>query len=254
MKLISSFKVVLIIVLSLFSWQNISAQKSLTIGNGKVTEHPVPIPEYTNLEFEANADLYYELRPDLASDFKMEIDENLIPFVTVELKKDKLTRKERLVIKTTVDIKPTKFVIYTNSRAIKDIDINGSGNVFMEEEINTKDLNVEMKGFGSFKAEKLMTKSMSLEVSGAGSGLLKGTSQSLELKIGKKGSGSIDASGLAVEEVKCDISGSGSMNVDASKSLEIKIDGSGSVTYKTLPRIYSHKLSGTGKVQQAVAE
>lgn len=240
-------------LISLFSWMSVSAQTAVT-GSGNVIEHPIAVEEYSNIEFEANADLYYELKMDAASDFKMEIDDNLIPFIEVTLKKEKLTRKEKLVIKTTSPIKPTKFVIYTNSRAIKDIDINGSGNVYMENDINSKDLSIKLKGYGNFKAENLLTKSFSLDVSGSGSAILKGTTQSLDLKIGKKGSGSINASELKAEEIKCDISGTGNMEVDVQKSLDIKIDGSGNVTYKGDPRNYSHKLGGTGKVKHLKAE
>lgn len=244
----SLVKVLFFAALPLFSWLPMSAQNAVT-GNGNVIEHPIAVEEYSNIEFEANADLYYELKMDVASDFRMEIDENLIPFVEVTLKKEKLTRKEKLVIKTTSPIKPTKFVIYTNSRIIKDIEMKGSGNVYLENDINSKDMSINLKGYGNFKAENLQTKSFSLDVSGAGSAILKGTSQSVDLKIGKKGSGSIDASELQAEEIKCDISGTGNMDVNVQKSLDIKIDGSGNVSYKGDPRNYSHKLSGTGNVK-----
>jgi Protein of unknown function (DUF2807). len=121
----------------------------------------------------------------------------------------------------------------------------------MNKNVNTKDLNINLKGFGTFEASDLLTKSLSIEVSGAGGAMLKGTTQSLDLKISDKGSGSINSEGLNAEEVKCDISGSGSMAVNVSKSLDIKISGSGSVTYTGSPRDYSHKLRGTGNVTKA---
>lgn len=240
----------LVMALSLFCLGQSYAQKNSVSGNGNVIHHPISIEEYTNIEFDANADLYYELRADTASGFRMEIDENLVPFIEVVLKKEKLTRKEKLVIKTTDPVKPTVFKIYTNSRAIKDIDIVGAGNVHMGKNVNTKDLNVHLKGFGTFTANDLLTKSLSVEVSGAGGAVLKGITQSLELKVGNKGSGSINCEDLKAEDVKCDISGSGNMVVNVDKSLDIKISGSGNVTYNGSPRDYSHKLRGVGNISK----
>ncbi|MEN9919197.1 MAG: hypothetical protein RL662_1633 [Bacteroidota bacterium] len=244
-----SVKVVFVVLLSFVSCQCIIAQDKKSIGgNGTIVEKSIPIEDYTNIHFDANADLIYELRSDTASSIKLEVDENLLPFIEV------IVKKKKLQIKTVGTIRPTKFVIYTNSRIIEDIDMVGAGNVFIPKHLNTKNLNVELEGFGTFKANDLLAKSISIDVSGAGSASLKGITQSLSLEIDKKASGSINCEELQAESVNCDIHGSGNMIVNASNSLNVKIDGSGNVLYKGSPRTFSHKLKGTGSVKQVPVE
>jgi hypothetical protein len=71
-----------------------------------------------------------------------------------------------------------------------------------------------------------------------------------DLEINISGSGSVDAESLEAENCVAKISGSGKCEVNASKSIDARISGSGSVYYKGDPvKVNSHS-SGSGKVKK----
>ena len=92
---------------------------------------------------------------------------------------------------------------------------------------------------GSIRAPNLTTTALSIKISGSGTITANSTANDQYLEI--SGSGRYLAYGLTSKTVKARISGSGTASVAAMDVLDVKISGSGSLTYAEIRR--SHRRS-----------
>lgn len=177
--------------------------------------------------------------------------------------------------------------VYITVKNIDAISVAGSGEIIAETKITSSELDLNVSGSGSLKAEVNVTGSLEADVSGSGSIELRGKcndynsnvsgsgSVTLSLNIseraefGVSGSGKIRASGTSsnvkiaisgsgrvlagdLETNVCNvkISGSGGAEIHVKEELDANISGSGSVGYKGDPRKVNSNSSGSGKVRK----
>lgn len=217
--------------------------------------------------------------------------------VEIEGKKEVLDEIEtdvegsRLVIET--DWKKWKWNdddrvnVYITAPAIEALHVSGSGDLIAETKINATNVELNVSGSGSIKAEIEASGTMHADVSGSGNITVRGKSKDLNSRVSGSGhvtvtlavssladfsvsgSGRIEASGSAsavktnisgsgkvlaanLETNKCDvrISGSGDVEINVKEELDANISGSGSVTYKGDPKKLNSHASGSGKVRK----
>jgi hypothetical protein len=89
---------------------------------------------------------------------------------------------------------------------------------------------------------------LSLIISGSGDFSLSGTCKNMNAKV--TGSGDIRAYDLPTEVITAKISGSGSMQLNASRTLDATISGSGDIIYKGSPATVTKSISGSGSVRK----
>jgi hypothetical protein len=89
---------------------------------------------------------------------------------------------------------------------------------------------------------------LSLIISGSGDFSLSGTCKNMNAKV--NGSGDIRAYDLPTEAITAKISGSGSMQLNASRTLDATISGSGDIIYKGSPATVTKSISGSGSVRK----
>jgi hypothetical protein len=150
----------------------------------------------------------------------IEIDDNLLPEISTEVRNGVLEIGNRHNIRSDKGIRVTVQVPRLDS--------------------------MDMSGSGAARVEGLKGSKFHAEISGSGKIDATGAVDSLNLDIA--GSGSANMSSLQAREVAVDISGSGSARVYARESLKADISGSGSVTYSGNPAHIKKSISGSGSV------
>lgn len=137
-------------------------------------------------------------------------------------------------------------VIITMPEELKNIEISGSGDVWVADRMNTLK-NVRISGSGSFESAAANHGYLDLSISGSGSIRMSGTATNLRTSI--SGSGDINLGSLEAQTAECTISGSGNTTVNVSQELNVKITGSGSVRYYGNPAVNAN-ITGSGRLKR----
>ncbi|MBK5719938.1 DUF2807 domain-containing protein, partial [Dysgonomonas sp. Marseille-P4677] len=219
-----------------------SVYKRQVRGNGNITNNEVNISDYKQLEFSGSSTLIYEQKPNEAPYLRIETDENIYPLLTIESNNGVLT------IDSKKNIRPTKFMIYTNSTALEKLSASGSIKAQVKGKLETSGLEFSLSGSGNVVIDSLICQTLKSKASGSADITINGGKVSL-IESSISGSGKVNTVAIQADSVYCTVSGSGDFDVWADKYLQIKVSGSGNVRYKGNPNI-DKSISGSGKVMQ----
>jgi hypothetical protein len=153
---------------------------------------------------------------------EIEADDNLIPFITTDVRKGVLRLRTDGKLRTS---NPIRVRVYTDNIEA----ITGSG----VTEINVSDLE---------------TSEFRVDTSGASRVTI--TGKATTLNVEGSGAAKIDASSLEAENVFADLSGASELKVTVLGTLNAKVSGAARVLYAGEPREVIKKTSGAGKVTQ----
>lgn len=124
--------------------------------------------------------------------------------------------------------------------------LTGSANMTITDAIVGSSLSLKISGSGDVFVNNAQYTSTQMDISGSGNMTLAGASDSLVCKI--SGIGSVNNLGYQTKVTDADISGSGSMSVWVTERLDVKISGSGDVSYQGNPATVNTTITGSGKV------
>lgn len=210
-------------------------------GDAVVEKHEIAIAIYNEIKVEGAIDVIYEAQPDEAAFLEVEADESIIPLVDVKVK------GKTLHIKARESINPSRFTVYTNSPSLKYIESKGASKVRLNGTIEGKDIKIELKGTGDFKAENLIYEKGEFKLEGSGDMEMGGEISKAKYEI--SGNGNMAATDMATTELECKIKGTGNMEVNATEKMSIEIGGNGNISYKGKPQITKQKIKGAGTVK-----
>jgi hypothetical protein len=131
---------------------------------------------------------------------------------------------------------------------IERLGVSGTGSIFANDLIDSKELNVSISGTGNLRMNDLKTEKISAHLSGTGTLTLAGKQPAAVFKASISGTGSVKALDFKADDVNVSISGTGSCSITSNKNLVTRLSGTGSVNYRGNPRIDS-KISGVGHVR-----
>lgn len=210
-------------------------------GEGNIISETRSINSFTEIDLRCSADV--EIYKGAVQSIEVSDYENLLEYLEVR------TSGNTLIIETN-----PHHVFLQNSEAkvsivipdvITDIEISGSGNVYINDSLNNLQ-SVEISGSGTLTGSPASYKStINAEVSGSGEIELNGDAPSISTEI--SGSGQIYFRNLFADHAISSISGSGSTTVNVSNSLKANISGSGCIYYYGNPSV-SSSITGSGKV------
>jgi len=175
----------------------------------------------------------------------VQADENLLPYIETTVQDGKLTIKS----KKNVNLKSrSKIIVTVSMTKINGLQLSGSGNINADGNFTSDaKTSVMLSGSGNIKLNSGSFKDLDVAVSGSGNvDLKRGSADNVSVSI--SGSGNIDCSGISCDNVNARISGSGNARVNANKSIDAIISGSGNVFYKGAVTNISSKVVGSGKV------
>jgi len=183
---------------------------------------------------------------DTQSKIIVEAQKNIAEFLLTEQRGDQIIVKFKPL--TTVR-KHNQITIHLFSPSAEAIDVSGSGEVMVQHDIASSDMDIRISGSGDVKLNNQIIHKLEANISGSGS--LETNSieicESAEYRI--SGSGKIKTLNTPTNNVDVHISGSGKAELNVSKHLDAKISGSGKVRYSGSPTLNS-TITGSGKIEK----
>ena len=141
----------------------------------------------------------------------------------------------------------SKVKIYITLKEFTGASVSGSGDIASSGTLKGGNIDLGVSGSGDLDLT-LDVQDVDCGISGSGSVYLNGHGKSSSLSI--SGSGKLDAADFEIETISIRISGSGSAYVYATKELDSRISGSGTIRYKGDPDKVSNHSSGSGKLKK----
>ena len=133
---------------------------------------------------------------------------------------------------------------YLTVTNIEDIHTAGSIDILSKGTISAKELNLVTEGTGTIDL-KIKTDILKTQIEGSSNILLSGTTIAQTLKI--DGAGKIQGKKLLSKTTQVEIRGAGVAEVNATETLDVKIEGFGTVKYYGEPKI-TQEISGAGEI------
>jgi putative autotransporter adhesin-like protein len=140
-----------------------------------------------------------------------------------------------------------KIKIYITIKDFSGLSLSGSGEAVSDGMLKGENVDLHVSGSGDIDLN-LRTANLDMGLSGSGSINLQGRGKSASLSI--SGSGKLYAADFELERITIKISGSGGAEINASKEIDSRISGSGTVRYVGEPDKLSNHSSGSGRLKR----
>lgn len=210
-------------------------------GNGHVITENRAVGQFKNVSVSGNIDIY--VSQDSVSGVKVVADDNLMPFIIVNVQGDQL------------EVYPAEgYELHGSNGGIK-VYVSGSDfGMFSASGACEIHGNNQIRGTGNIRFDlsgscdvdmDVNAPKVEAELSGSGTIKLKGTTK--DFNVSGSGSTDIKCFDLLSENTAIEISGSGDAEAYASVKLDVSISGSASVKYKGNGKVSQH-VSGSGEV------
>ncbi len=209
-------------------------------GNGKVVTVNRTTSDYDGVSVGGSFDVV--LVKGKEGKIKIEGEENILPYIITEIKRNKLNIK----YKKNTNIRLTKRLTVTVTYSdIESVSLGGSGNITNEGVFKSDDFSASLGGSGNITLNIDADKASS-NIGGSGNIKLSGNSNTFKCAIA--GSGSIKAYDLSTDTLNANIAGSGSIKATVKTRIKAKVVGSGNIYYKGNPKYVDNKSLGSGDV------
>jgi putative autotransporter adhesin-like protein len=210
-------------------------------GNGDRITKEFTVDSFEKIDIAGAFDIM--LVPSKSSEIVLEVDENLVDYVDISVRGNKLyiDAERRMISRQGIKIK-------VPVQEISKISSSGASNIESSAPISSKALDIELSGAGKMDL-KLDVNYVSLELSGATMVYLDGAGERLEVEM--SGAGSLTAEDFEVKDCEVEISGVGHVLVNVSGTLKAQVSGLGKVEYVGDPDRVEGDVSGIGKVSKS---
>jgi hypothetical protein len=158
---------------------------------------------------------------------------------------DTKVKNQMLVIdfsKTVFKHKGIQVIVHAPS--LTGLDISGSGEINVQNNLLTSSLDVTISGSGKISVPAVETGEVKVNISGSGNVAI-ASGNSINTTCNISGSGNILIPLLISQSAKATISGSGNIHLQAVQYLSAHISGSGDIFYRGLPAV-DVNISGSG--------
>lgn len=211
-------------------------------GNGQLKKETRSVSGYTSVASSGAWDVMIAYGE--SNTIEVEGDENLLAYIETKVDNGRLSIKS----KKNVNLRSKhKITVYVSVTRLTGVSLSGSGDITGNGKFdNDGKTEFSVSGSGSIKVSFNKLNKMDTHISGSGNIRLTGSANSINARI--SGSGNIDCSEVISDEVSASISGSGNIKVNANKSIEANIAGSGSVYYKGAVTDIQKHVAGSGRV------
>ncbi len=130
---------------------------------------------------------------------------------------------------------------------VKDLEMSLHGSGDAEVSGVNGSLSVKQYGSGDFEGDNLHLGTAYFSINGSGDAEVSGTSAMMELK--QNGSGDFDGRSFQVKTAKIRKTSSGEADVFVSETIDAKISGSGDLSIKGSPDITNYSATGSGSIR-----
>lgn len=137
--------------------------------------------------------------------------------------------------------------IYVEAKSLDALTNSGSGGIKVDGTISCNNFKAVLSGSGNISTS---VKAGSIRANISGSGNIKFSGNAGDADFVVSGSGEISAKGLKTNDVRAVITGSGNIYVEAEKSINAHITGSGGVIYSGSASNINSSTTGSGRVSR----
>ena len=231
----------LVIALTLLSYNTSFAQFKKVKGNGNITTKTHTTSDYHKVAVVGSMDVILEKGTE--GTIRVTTDENIHEYVTIESNKGVL----KIKIKNYVNIKSKKSIhITVPFKSLDNVSLDGSGSVLTNDQIKSDQFEAEIGGSGEMNLD-IDVNRVNAKVNGSASLKIIGTATDLEIKV--IGSGDFDGGSLIAQNVEANVTGSGEALVVAKSSIKARVYGSGDIKYLGNPSTIDNKVLGSGDIE-----
>ena len=257
-----------------------SANAKTIQGNGKLVTKEISIKDYDEISALGGATIEYE-QSSASPYLQVTVDENILPYLDIQVKGKKLNigynrdrnddevyEKEdkfghKNTYRTSANIRPTKYVIKTNSQTLKDISLVAGCQLIIKSNFKTDHINSNIAGGGSIDFSQSTDfnkgdfsvagggsmylrkfKATSLECSVAGGGNIQLNGKVDRADLNAAGGGDIEGYSCEARKAECNVAGGGSIQVYATDQLDASIAAGGKIRYKGNPTVSKSTVAG----------
>jgi len=114
-------------------------------GNHQLVNQRIDINNYEKVILDIPGEVYYQQFSESAPYLQVHTDENIFKSLYIRVQNDQLI----IDVKKDSIIKPSKLTIYTCSRNLNQVTLNGSGEIRLKGEVNSNDLKLNINGSGN---------------------------------------------------------------------------------------------------------
>ena len=140
-----------------------------------------------------------------------------------------------------------KRIVRVVAKDLNTISLTGSGDVFFKDGFRTQSLAVKLSGSGDITG-KIDVKTLESSVVGSGDVTLTGRAETSSVKV--SGSGDYTGKDLLTTSTTVRVVGSGDASVNASRSVDASVAGSGDIRYTGTAKQISTSKSGSGDIHR----
>jgi hypothetical protein len=212
-------------------------------GKGEVITETRTTGDYSGISLAMTATVYFT--PGAFYSLQISGQENVLKQIVTQVEGTHLSIKVRngVILGSHESI-----TVYVTAPDVNDLNVSGSGDIFVDNPWNTANLSVNISGSGTVSVNDLTTEQLSAIISG--SGTIRATSgKATREELNISGSGTIDFRSVECQTVYSTTSGSGDTYIHATNLLDVTISGSGDVWYYGTPAINTH-FSGSGNLKR----
>lgn len=175
---------------------------------------------------------------------EIQAEDNVLPKLISEVKGDTLVLgyEEHTWRRSVI---PTEKIVYTLTVIdLTEFTFNGAGDLQMEM-LETSSLELNVNGAGNIVIGSLMADDLSVTISGTGSVQIAGEVESQSINI--EGAGNYQSGDLQSQTASIQVDGLGNSTLWVINSIDITINGAGSVDYYGTPNV-TQDINGLGDV------
>lgn len=213
-----------------------SCQQTIN-GVGPIVEHEREVEPFNKIAVNTNAHVI--INNSTSHVLKIKAQENVHDVIVTRIDgktlvittKGNVISDEPIIIEASV-INPEAF------------EMNGSGEIRSAQPLSNEILDLEVNGSGLIDLEVQINK-INAAISGSGRLKLKGNADDFKMQI--NGSGEVDAINMLTQTANITLNGSGDASLNVVTSLKSTINGSGKIIYKGSPDI-KNTINGSGSI------
>lgn len=266
-----------IILIALFiAMFSLQAQSETIRGNKNIVTKTISITDYDEVSLAGSMTFEYE-QSDKAPYFEITVDENVLPYVNVEVRGKELVvgpkRRENGWGNNSYNLNPTVYKIKSNSKGLDKIslagsgafiansplqtassftiEMAGSGRVDLTKAVTAKYIKGNMAGSGSINTNDLSIDEMEFNMAGSGKIILNKQQKGSKIKLNVAGSGKLIANDVQVQKAECNLSASGELSVSGTtKETSYSLAGSGKIkAFDCKADKVNASVSGSGRIE-----
>ena len=206
-------------VMSVLASAVLLAGCTIATGSGQTASESRDVSGFTRVQLTGSGEVTVSQSDE--ESLTVEADRKLLPRVTSEVSNGTLILGLR---RNTISLASRTVRYHVGVRELAGLSVSGSGDV---------------------TATDISTATLRVEISGSGRITTSGSAEVQELDI--SGSGSYRGADLASKTARVQITGSGDADLVVSDALDVRISGSGSVTYSGDPQV-TQQITGSGEL------